>query len=71
MAEYYLEINEELTEEDALSRQPLGLRVSVGGREDALTKIPVFEPFFSGRQYVKELHTCNHDGGTPCTKERL
>ena len=71
MVEYYLEINEELTEEASLSRQALGVRVSVGGREDALTKIPVFEPFFSGRRYVKELHTCNHDSGAPCTKEIL
>ncbi|MCK4846097.1 MAG: hypothetical protein KAS88_00385 [Deltaproteobacteria bacterium] len=71
MAEYYLEINEELTEETALSRQPLGVRVSVAGREDALEKVSIFEPFFDGRLYTKELHRCNHDSGTPCAKETL
>ena len=71
MTDYYLEINEELTEEASLNSQPLGVRVSVSGREDATAKVGVFEPFFSGRQYVKELHTCNHDSGAPCTKEIL
>ena len=67
----YLEINEVLTMEELRTKQPLQVRVETADRDDALTKLPSLELFFTGRTYVKKIHYCNHETGGPCTEEIL
>ncbi len=71
MEPMYLEINEELTETDLQTRQPMFLRIEVADKEDALIKLLLCEPFFTGRVYSKELHRCNHNAVEGCTTEAL
>ena len=71
MAELYLEINEDLTDEELQTKQPLSARVQVSDRDDASAKLKLLEIFFEGRSYTRRLHTCNHDTGAPCADEIL
>lgn len=71
MAELYLEINEDLTDEELKAKQPLSARVHVSDRDDALSKLKLLEIFFEGTNYSKRIHTCNHDSGAACVEETL
>lgn len=62
----YLEIEEVLTEEEALVRQPQFIRVEVRDRDHALQLYQQLKPLFAGRKYVARLHICRHDEGRPC-----
>lgn len=67
----YLEIIEQLTEEGGFTKQPQIIRIEVGDKNEAMEKLPQFEPFFAERTYIKRLHTCNHEDGEPCETENL
>jgi len=67
----YLELNEILTPEEALIQQPLQVRVEVADKDDALAKLPLYEPDFEGRTYTKKIHYCYHEEGLPCKLEDL
>lgn len=67
----YLEIEEQLTPEDAIIKQPQLIRVAVASKDEAVNKLPIYEPAFAGLIYVKRVHYCDHDTGQPCTTEAL
>lgn len=67
----YLEIEEQLTPDDAIIKQPQMIRVVVASKDEAVSKLPTYEPAFAGLNYVKRVHYCNHDVGQPCTVEAL
>ena len=67
----YLEIIEQLTEEESFTRQPQTIRIGVATKQEAIDKLPLFEPLFVGKSYIKRLHTCYHAEGLPCTVEEL
>lgn len=67
----YLEIEEQLDPKDTLIKQPQQIRVQVASKEDAIIKLPIYEPAFASLVYIKRVHYCNHDTGQPCTTEAL
>ena len=67
----YLEIIEQLTEEEMFTKQPTNIRVEVISKEEAIAKLPIFEPLFEGKNYIKRLHTCRHEEGIGCIVEEL
>ena len=71
MAKLYLEIIEQLTEEEMFIKQPTNIRIEVVSKEEAITKLPDFEPLFAGKTYIKRLHTCQHEEGLGCVVEDL
>ena len=40
-------------------------------KEEAISKIPLFEPLFKDRKYIKRIHKCQHEEGLPCEIEKL
>ncbi len=67
----YFEIIEELTEEEALIKQPQIVRLEVNSKEEANEKLLIYEPLFVKRNYVKRLHKCFHEEGQSCVIEDL
>lgn len=67
----YLEIEEQLIPEDAIIKQPQIIRVAVASKDEAISKLPIYEPAFKGLNYIKRVHYCNHDTGVSCTTEPL
>jgi hypothetical protein len=71
MSKNYLEIIEQLTEEEMLIKQPQEVRIEVSSKEDAIEKLDIYEPAFIGLNYVKRYHICKHEEGQPCEIEVL
>ena len=70
----YLEITETFVNAEGLAETGQVLRIEVGSRDEAMAKIPLYEPLFLGKAYTKEIHYCNHDESTKvinCSKETL
>ena len=67
----YFEIEEILTEEEMLTRQPLTIRVELSDESKAEGYLKLFRNFFSGRKYVARIHYCYHDEGKPCEMKEL
>lgn len=70
----YLEITETFINAEGLAETGQVLRIEAVDRDDAIAKIPLYEPLFSGKTYTKEIHYCNHDESTKvtnCSKEIL
>ena len=67
----YLEIIEDLTEEELLTKQPQVIRIEVKDKDEALGKLKMLEPLFANRNYRKQLHYCYHDENKPCSIEEL
>ena len=71
MAKLYLEIQEVLTESEQFIQQPTNIRIEVVSKDEAIAKLPDFEPLFEGKNYIKRLHTCRHEEGLGCLVEEL
>ena len=69
----YLEMIEELTDEERLTKEPLFIRVEVSSEEEAKGKAKEYEPLFEGRKYTKRLHIHRHSpsGNIPCEMKEL
>ena len=69
----YLEIIEELSEEEALYKQPQLLRIEVSSEEEAKEKLKELESLFKGKKYIKRLHIHKHSpsGNIPCEIKEL
>lgn len=67
----YLEIEEQLTREAAILKQPQQIRIRVTSKADAISKLSLYEPAFAGLTYFKRVHYCKHDTGEACTTEAL
>lgn len=67
----YLEIFEQLSEDEQFIKQPTNIRIEVISKEEAIEKLPQFEPLFIGLNYTKRLHTCRHEEGLGCEVEEL
>jgi len=63
----YLEIMEQLSEEEALEGQPQFLRIEVASDEEAIQKANEYKSIFIGN-FTYHIHTCNHsnEGNLPC-----
>lgn len=68
---YYLEIIEELTEEEMLIREPLMIRVEVKDKNEAIQKAQELESLFTGKKYRKQFHIHYHQENMPCEIEEL
>lgn len=60
MIKKYLEIIEELTEEEKLEKQPQMIRIEVEDEAEAREKLKIFEPAFEGLNYVKRILIQKH-----------
>lgn len=70
----YLELTETFINAEGLAETGQVLRIEVLSRDEAVAKIPLYEPLFAGMTYTKEIHCCNHDESTKvtnCSKEVL
>jgi len=69
----YLEMMEELTDEERLTKEPLFLRVEVSSEEEARKKAKQYKLLFEGRKYTKRLHIHKHSlsGNIPCEIKEL
>jgi len=67
----YLEIIEQLTEEEALIKQAQTIRIEVSSKEDAIDKVSIYEPAFEGLNYTKRYHKCYHEEGKSCQVEEI
>lgn len=65
---YYLEIIEELTEEEEITREPQIVRLQVKDEAEARELAPKYEPLFAGKKYKVQFHIHKHSKGTnePC-----
>ena len=64
----YLEIIEQLTEDESLTKEPQTVRVQVKDEAEARALLPKYEPDFKGLNYIKRFHIHKHAaaGGLPC-----
>jgi len=62
----YFEMLELLSEEEIFTRQPQQIRVEIASEDEAQKYLSQFEPLFSGRKYVAQIHYCYHEEGKPC-----
>ena len=67
----YLEIVEQLTEEELFTKQPQIIRTEVISKEDAIDKLNIYENLFTGLNYIKQYHKCYHEEGNTCEIESL
>ena len=67
----YLEIIEQLTEEESFIKQRQEIRIEVSSKEEAINKLDIYEPAFEGLTYIKRLHICYHEEDQPCVIEEL
>ena len=67
----YLEINEQLTAEEQQVKQAQSIRIEVVDKDDAISKLSVYEPAFKGLNYIKQVHYCKHEDGGECVVEAL
>lgn len=67
----YLEIIEQLTDEELFIKQAQEIRIAVSSKEDAIEKLAIYEPEFVGLNYIKRYHKCYHEEGQPCEIEVL
>lgn len=67
----YLEIDQILTEEEMdQAIQAQSVHIKVLDKADAIAKLPIYEPAFTGLTYTKRVHYCNHPDGS-CIAEDL
>ena len=67
MAKYYLEIKEQLTEEEMLTKQPQEFRKEYATLEAAQAASPAIEAMlFDGVNYIRQVHVCHHEDGIGC-----
>lgn len=66
MTHIYLEIVEQLSEQEAFTRQPRELRIEVKDEREALKLYEKYKELFSDCNYVARIHYCHHDEGKPC-----
>ena len=67
----YLEIQEQLTDEESYIKQPQQIRIEVSSKEEAIEKLLIYEPEFEGLNYIKRYHKCYHEEGQSCEIEEL
>ena len=69
----YLEMIEQLSDEELLYKEPLFLRIEVSSEEEAREKAKEYESLFEGRSYIKRLHIHKHSpsGNIPCEIKEL
>jgi len=63
----FFEMEQLLSEEEALTTQPQFIRVEIAAETDADKYLKQFSPLFSGLKYVARIHYCRHDEGRECS----
>lgn len=72
MAKHYLEMRQELTdEEDLAGVQPVFVRVEVTGKADAIARKAKYTAEFTGKAHKVTHHVCNHASNAPCISEEI
>lgn len=67
----YLEINENLTIEEAQFKQPQNMRVEVQSEEEASLVLASIISLFEGLDITSRIHFCNHENGLPCQLKEI
>ena len=68
----YLEVDEILSEQEMLTKQPFQFRVEVQSREEAIQKFEALKSLIPLPQhYEARIHYCGHDEGKPCRFETI
>jgi len=69
----YLEIIEELTEEEGFEKKPQIVRIEVKDELEARKLLPKYEILFKGLKYKKQYHIHKHskEGNAPCEIKKL
>jgi len=67
----YLEIEEVLSEEERLTKQPQFVRFEVSNEDEAKELYEQLKPFLADITYKVYLHYCYHDEGKPCRREEV
>jgi len=72
MITHYVEIIEQITEEEAVTRQPIKVILEVADRAEAREVLPNYENLFEGKNYITRHHIHKHDEESqPCVYEDL
>jgi len=66
MTKYYLEVYEELSEEESFTKQPQQFRKEVGSVEEGKALYETVKSLFEGLTVIKRVQLCNHDTGGSC-----
>lgn len=56
---------------DTVEKTPQIIRLEVADKDDAISRLSVFEPLFEGVNYVKQVHYCKHEEKEKCVIEVL
>ena len=64
----YLEIIEQ---PDIIEETPQTIRLKVADKNEAIEKLPLYEPLFEGMNYIKQVHYCKHEENEKCVLEAL
>ena len=70
----YLEIVESFVNADGVSEIGQSVKIDAKTKDDAISLLPIYEPSFIGKTYIKKIHYCNHDETgrvIGCTEEVL
>jgi hypothetical protein len=69
MSKIYLEIEEQLTPEEELVKQPTIVKSEYASIDEAKPVSDGIEAmFFKNKTYTRCVHVCGHEDGTPCEK---
>lgn len=67
----YLEVNEQLSDEELIIKQPQTMRVEVQSEEEALLILESIIALFEGLTITKKIHFCQHEDGLPCQLKEI
>lgn len=71
MQKLFLEMKEELTEEEVVDGiQSVFIRVEVANKAAAIAHKPNFMQHFAGKSHKDTFHTCNHPNAS-CAEEEI
>lgn len=67
----YLEIIEQLSDEEMGVKQPQILRIEVQTEDEALLILDSICALFEGLNITKKIHFCKHEEGLPCEVKEI
>jgi len=67
----YLEIIEQLSEEEMGFKQPQSLRLEARDERDAERLLKLNIGQFDGLTVIKRIHSCQHEDGLPCQLKEI
>ena len=71
MTHIYLEIIEQLSDDELATRQPQTLRVECATEDKCLNYYKLVRGLYSDIHYIARIHYCRHDEGKPCSVKNI